>query len=1196
VTLLPRNKWLRWVLSAVYSLVAVVLILGGVVSALLNSENGSRLAVAQLAARINAIPGLYVRYGDSSGTLLRGLAFRELEVLAGDNRLSAVSVEASWNLLTLLNRELSIAGLDIAGLRVRWSIPEQPPGQVVTGLTFSPLPLPVHVDRLQLLDASLQIDEQVVDLDELALADGSLRGDRLTIADLQLRAPQLQVDGDLQMNLRNQVPLSAHLDWRYQGDALSGIADTWRSAAGRLDVQGNLTDLQITHRLDSPLAITSSGTVFTGLFSSPAESLRFSLEHLAPSLVLPFAAISDIQFEDVRLRTAGRPETVNLDLDTRTVSDPLPELRLLASARLQQAAAELDLLEFSITSDSGRLDGRGQLTWGAGFQGDLTLTVEDESPLVYLSGAPSMNLGNLSTALALSFRDTGGGFSVSARIDELAAQLDDYDLVGSGGLQWAAGTLRLDAVELATVNNRLFVSGQIGESMDLQWQIDAPALDQVLVAAAGSLQASGRLGGTAGEPVVEASISGSGLRYGASMPELRSIEVSLTGSQSAHQLRATVNTGLGDLQLALRGGFPGGDWQSWQGSVTTADISSAYGNWLLSDATTLSLSPQSINLQNGCWSFAATRLCAQVSGNPAATVSVSGSLRNLSLGLFNADDPLRFAETSAGLATLPALPDNVALQGMVDTEIAIDFVAGAGYRAQLLAQSDNAGLIVRATGDETIGFDADENPDQFYEFERLVVNGSAQDGGWVFGSEVEFVRNDVDDTALSLRGSLRSSFNLAPDQALDGTVAVQFDDLGWLEALLPQLDAAAGSMAGQVGIAGTLQAPYLVNTNLTLRDAAADIDALGIRVEDVNLSLLTVDGDTLRLQGSAVSGPGQLSVNGSIAAPWEPQRELQLSVTGDDFQLINNPDLHLHVSPDLDLIANRLLIDLRGRLHLPTLDLRLTALPETAVDVSRDTVIVNYPPDRPDLARSIAAEQGTFLNIPVASNLTVSLGDQVRFDGFGLRAGLLGELNIQLEETGASRTYGELSVTDGVYAAYSTELQLEQGKLLFFGAYDNPALDIRAVRRVEDITAGVQMNGTLKNINSQLYSSPALPDNDIIAVLITGKPFAQVGQQDSGALLGAVATLGLDRSQGLTNQIRDQLGLDTLAVENTGDINNSMLTIGKYLSPDLFVRYGVGLFDRQSTVALDYKLTETLTLQAESGEYQSLDITYRIER
>ena len=114
----------------------------------------------------------------------------------------------------------------------------------------------------------------------------------------------------------------------------------------------------------------------------------------------------------------------------------------------------------------------------------------------------------------------------------------------------------------------------------------------------------------------------------------------------------------------------------------------------------------------------------------------------------------------------------------------------------------------------------------------------------------------------------------------------------------------------------------------------------------------------------------------------------------------------------------------------------------------------------------------------------------------------------------------------------------------------------------------------------------------------TGRPFSEIGQGegDRDAMLGSIARLGLNRSQGLTNQVREQLGLDTLAITNNGSINNTTLTVGKFITPDIFLRYGIGLFDHQSKLALDYTLTDRITLQAETGEYQSVDVIYRVER
>ena len=309
-----------------------------------------------------------------------------------------------------------------------------------------------------------------------------------------------------------------------------------------------------------------------------------------------------------------------------------------------------------------------------------------------------------------------------------------------------------------------------------------------------------------------------------------------------------------------------------------------------------------------------------------------------------------------------------------------------------------------------------------------------------------------------------------------------------------------------------------------------------------------------------------------------------------------NPELSLIVTPDVTVTVNERNIDIAGSLHLPTLVINLIQLPEQAVDISRDVVIIDYPQDQPQLARSITSEQSTLFNLPVVADLDITLGEQVSFNGFGLTTDVAGNLNVRQQENGTNLTYGELEIVSGQYTLYGRSLQIRQGKLLFFGAYDNPALDIRATREVESTTVGVLMNGTLKNIHSQLFSTPALPESDIIAILVTGKPFSEMGQQEGNAVVGAITSLGLSRSRGLTDQVREQLGLDTLAITNTGNINNSILTVGKYLTPDLFIRYGIGLFDHQSKLALDYTLTERITLQAETGEYQSVDLIYRVER
>jgi translocation and assembly module TamB len=97
-------------------------------------------------------------------------------------------------------------------------------------------------------------------------------------------------------------------------------------------------------------------------------------------------------------------------------------------------------------------------------------------------------------------------------------------------------------------------------------------------------------------------------------------------------------------------------------------------------------------------------------------------------------------------------------------------------------------------------------------------------------------------------------------------------------------------------------------------------------------------------------------------------------------------------------------------------------------------------------------------------------------------------------------------------------------------------------------------------------------------------------------LVNAIGTLGLERSNFITAEIAQVFRLDEFTVQTGDNYEESSLYIGKYLTPRLFVRYVVGLFDQANRMGLRYQLTESLRLEAESGTNQSVDMIYKFER
>ena len=56
------------------------------------------------------------------------------------------------------------------------------------------------------------------------------------------------------------------------------------------------------------------------------------------------------------------------------------------------------------------------------------------------------------------------------------------------------------------------------------------------------------------------------------------------------------------------------------------------------------------------------------------------------------------------------------------------------------------------------------------------------------------------------------------------------------------------------------------------------------------------------------------------------------------------------------------------------------------------------------------------------------------------------------------------------------------------------------------------------------------------------------------------------------------------------------MVIGKFLSPRLYVSYGVSLTEQINTLKLRYTIGDRWVIRTESGLRQSADIEYTIER
>jgi translocation and assembly module TamB len=125
-----------------------------------------------------------------------------------------------------------------------------------------------------------------------------------------------------------------------------------------------------------------------------------------------------------------------------------------------------------------------------------------------------------------------------------------------------------------------------------------------------------------------------------------------------------------------------------------------------------------------------------------------------------------------------------------------------------------------------------------------------------------------------------------------------------------------------------------------------------------------------------------------------------------------------------------------------------------------------------------------------------------------------------------------------------------------------------------------------------------MEQSDALSYLITGKPLSQV-KGGEGSMVGAAAqALGSATGNLLAKSIGSRLGVDDIGVSSSDALNgSSAFTVGKYLSPRLYISYGVGLFDPGEVITLRYHFNARWNFEAQSAtDFNRASLNYRIER
>jgi translocation and assembly module TamB len=142
-----------------------------------------------------------------------------------------------------------------------------------------------------------------------------------------------------------------------------------------------------------------------------------------------------------------------------------------------------------------------------------------------------------------------------------------------------------------------------------------------------------------------------------------------------------------------------------------------------------------------------------------------------------------------------------------------------------------------------------------------------------------------------------------------------------------------------------------------------------------------------------------------------------------------------------------------------------------------------------------------------------------------------------------------------------------------------------------DVTAGINVRGSLQQPRISYFSDPSLTQSQILSLLLAGGSLQSVQNRQNGAAAQAIAQGGAILAQ----QLGSKVGIQDVGLES--DLtNDTSLVLGRYLSPRLYVSYGVSLTQQLNTVKLRYTLSDRWTIKTEAGQARGADLVYTIQK
>ncbi|WOE32562.1 MULTISPECIES: translocation/assembly module TamB domain-containing protein [unclassified Acinetobacter] len=645
--------------------------------------------------------------------------------------------------------------------------------------------------------------------------------------------------------------------------------------------------------------------------------------------------------------------------------------------------------------------------------------------------------------------------------------------------------------------------------------------------------------------------------------EIQKAQILVEGTRKAHILKLSAENKYSQLYVQLAGGFNAQN--NWLGQIQKGDFDSFKTHLTQVQNASIIYNTSQNDLWVGahCWASTNSQLCFD------QPIKVSAQAGNVSFVTENLD----LSDFSA------FMPEGLAITGKVN-----------GFAKAAWAQNQKPKIDVKVitrngkiglTDQDVAGVSSSLSYDQVALIAKSVSDGLQ-------------LRLDVKTPAIGTGYANVVIDPYSENKNMRGDIAFYDVNLKVFKPFIPDVRKLGGILSFAGKVHGSLTQP-LMTGDLRLKNGEISMMSLPVNLTNIQL-YSAIRQDSASITGAFNSGRGVGRLTGGI--DWKTEPKVVLNLKGNNLLVRQAPFITALVQPDMSLEAYPLQkkVKVVGEVVIPK---ALISMPEStvsAIDVSPDVRVVYDGQDQ--LAVLRAAKPWS-----IETKIDLKLGNQVIFQGLDSRFPLVGRLYLtQVGTEAAMRANGAIGVSQRVkFEAYGQSLELTRAIARFNGPLTNPTLDMDANKMIQGNIVGVRVSGTASSPNIQIYNNAGLSEQEALNALLTGRinngssslsTTAGFKSDVSNTIAAAGLSMGLGGTRALTNQIGRTFGLSGLSLDAQGQGDDTQVSLTGYITPDLFVRYGVGVFSSVNTLTMRYQLNQRFYLEASQSLEKAIDFFY----